>query len=117
MEGLNNLLNELAKMLGVGTDALKDTLSVIGNNYKEVYSTLVREYTIYQVIHNLMFFSFIGSLLLGGFIFINVMATEEFKINKTLKIAFISCVSLLFLTMFGSVFYPNINIIMSLLDK
>ena len=29
MEGLNTLLNELAKMLGVGTDALKGTLDAI----------------------------------------------------------------------------------------
>ena len=29
MEGLDALLNELAKMLGVGTDALKGTLDTI----------------------------------------------------------------------------------------
>lgn len=29
MEGFNALLNELAKMLGVGTDALKGTLDAI----------------------------------------------------------------------------------------
>ena len=64
MEGLNNLLNELAKMLGVGTDALKGTLDSIGTNYKEVYSTLVREYTIKQVMDNLSLISVVGLFIL-----------------------------------------------------
>ena len=46
MEGLNNILKELAKLLGVSKDALKGTLDTIGANYKEVYSTLAREYAI-----------------------------------------------------------------------
>lgn len=63
MEGLNNILKELANLLGVSKDALKSTLDTIGANYKEVYSILVREYAIKGVMDSLWWVSVIGLVL------------------------------------------------------
>lgn len=117
MEGLNNLLNELAKMLGVGTDALKGTLDSIGANYKEVYSILVREYAIKEVINSLFKASSIGLIVFCAVAFILSLDKPKFKISRILKVCIISCMIIMVLTLFGPIFYPNINLIMDLLDK
>lgn len=117
MEGLNNLLNELAKMLGVGTDALKDTLGAVGSNYKEVYSTLVREYTVKQVMDNLAFISAIALLVLGAMSGIYIMATEELKLPWFLIVGLTLCILVLLLAMISPIFYPNINLINSLVNN
>lgn len=117
MEGLNNVLNELAKLLGVSKDALNDTLDTIGANYKEVYSTLVREYTIREVINSLWWFSVIGLVLFCGMSSFYIVEAGEYKISKFLTVGIVTCLSTLVLTLFGPLFYPNINLIMSLLNK
>lgn len=117
MEGLNNLLNELAKMLGVGTDALKGTLDTIGTNYKDVYSTLVREYTIKQVMDNLALTSVVALLLLGIMSGIYIMAKEDLKLPRFLVVGITLCILVLLLTMISPIFYPNINLISNLVNK
>lgn len=117
MEGLNNLLNELAKMLGVGTDALKGTLDTIGTNYKEVYSILVREYTIKQVMDNLSLISVVGLFILCIISGLYIMAIEELKLPKLLVVGLTLCTLVLLLTMISPVFYPNINLIESLVNR
>lgn len=115
MEGLNNILKELANLLGVSKDALKSTLDTVGANYKEVYSTLVREYAIKSVIDSLWWVSVIGLFLVMTTFY--MMEKEEFKTNKFLMVGTITCIITLVLTLFGPIFYPNINLVMSLLDK
>ena len=110
MEGLNNILKELANLLGVSKDALKSTLDTVGANYKEVYSTLVREYAIKSVIDSLWWVSVIGLILFLVMKTFYMTEKEEFKTN-------ITCIITLVLTLFGPIFYPNINLVMSLLDK
>lgn len=117
MEGLNALLNELAKMLGVGTDALKGTLDSIGTNYKEIYSTLLREYTIKQVMDNLSLISVVGLFLLCIISGIYIMAIEEFKLPWFLIVGLTLCILVLLLTMISPIFYPNINLIESLINR
>ena len=117
MEGLNNLLNELAKMLGVGTDALKGTLDTIGTNYKDVYNTLVREYTIKQVMDNLALTSVVALLLLGIMSGIYIMVTEDLKLPRFLIVGLTLCILVLLLTMISPIFYPNINLISNLVNK
>ena len=117
MEGFNALLNELAKMLGVGTDALKGTLDSIGTNYKEIYSTLLREYTIKQVMDNLSLISVVGLFLLCIISGLYIMAIEELKLPWFLIVGLTLCILVLLLTMISPVFYPNINLIDSLLNK
>ena len=111
MEGLNNILKELANLLGVS----KDALDTVGANYKEVYSTLVREYAIKSVIDSLWWVSVIGLILFMTTFY--MMEKEEFKTNKFLMVGTITCIITLVLTLFGPIFYPNINLVMSLLDK
>lgn len=117
MNGIDNLLNQLAKMLGVGTDALKGTLDSIGANYKEVYSTLVREYTIKQVMDNLAFISATALLILGAMSGIYIMATEELKLPWFLIVGLTLCVLVVLLAMISPIFYPNINLINSLVNR
>lgn len=117
MEGLNTLLNELAKMLGVGTDALKGTLDSIGTNYKEIYSTLLREYTIKQVMDNLSVVSTTALLILGAISGVYMIDKEELKLPWFLAVGLTLCILVLLLTMISPVFYPNINLIDSLLNK
>ena len=117
MEGLNALLNELAKMLGVGTDALKGTLDSIGTNYKEIYSTLLREYTIKQVMDNLSLISVVGLFLLCIISGIYIMAIEELKLPWILIVGLTLCILVLLLTMISPIFYPNINLIESLINR
>ena len=117
MKGLDNLLNELAKMLGVGTDALKGTLDSIGTNYKEVYNTLVREYTIKQVMDNLAFMSVVALLILGVMSGLYIMATEELKLPWFLTVGLTLCILVLLLTLVSPIFYPNINLIDSLVNR
>lgn len=117
MEGLNALLNELAKMLGVGTDALKGTLDSIGTNYKEIYSTLLREYTIKQVMDNLSLISVVGLFLLCIISSIYIMAIEELKLPWFLIVGLTLCILVLLLTMISPIFYPNINLIESLINR
>nr|DAT86871.1 MAG TPA: ZntB-like protein [Caudoviricetes sp.] len=117
MEGLNTLLNELAKMLGVGTDALKGTLDSIGTNYKEIYSTLLREYTIKQVMDNLSLISVVGLFLLCIISGIYIMAIEELKLPWFLIVGLTLCILVLLLTMISPIFYPNINLIESLINR
>lgn len=117
MKGLDNLLNELAKMLGVGTDALKGTLDSIGTNYKEVYNTLVREYTIKQVMDNLAFMSVVALLIFGVMSGLYIMATEELKLPWFLTVGLTLCILVLLLTMISPIFYPNINLIDSLVNR
>lgn len=117
MEGLNALLNELAKMLGVGTDALKGTLDSIGTNYKEIYSTLLREYTIKQVMDNLSLISVAGLFLLCIISGIYIMAIEELKLPWFLIVGLTLCILVLLLTMISPIFYPNINLIESLINR
>ena len=117
MEGFNALLNELAKMLGVGTDALKGTLDSIGTNYKEIYSTLLREYTIKQVMDNLSLISVVGLFLLCIISGIYIMAIEELKLPWFLIVGLTLCILVLLLTMISPIFYPNINLIDSLVNR
>lgn len=117
MEGLNALLNELAKMLGVGTDALKGTLDTIGTNYKDVYNTLVREYTIKQVMDNLSLISVVGLFILSVISGIYIMAIEELKLPWFLIVGLTLCILVLLLTMISPIFYPNINLIESLVNR
>lgn len=117
MEGLNNLLNELAKMLGVGTDALKGTLDSIGTNYKEVYNTLVREYTIKQVMDNLSLISVVGLFILCIISGLYIMDIEELKLPRFLIVGLTLCTLVLVLTMISPIFYPNINLIDSLVNR
>lgn len=117
MEGLNNLLNELAKMLGVGTDALKGTLDTIGTNYKDVYNTLLREYTIKHVMDNLSLISVVGLFLLSIISGIYIMAIEELKLPWFLIVGLTLCILVLLLTMISPIFYPNINLIESLVNR
>lgn len=117
MESLNNLLNELAKMLGVGIDALKDTLDTIGTNYKDVYNTLVREYTIKQVMDNLSLMSVVGLFILSVISGIYIMAIEELKLLWFLIVGLTLCILVLLLTIISPIFYPNINLIESLVNR
>lgn len=117
MEGLDNILKELANLLGVSKDALKSTLDTVGANYKEVYSILVREYAIKSVIDSLWWVSVIGLILFLVMTTFYMMEKEEFKTNKFLMVGTITCIITLVLTLFGPIFYPNINLVMSLLDK
>lgn len=117
MEGLNALLNELAKMLGVGIDALKGTLDSIGTNYKEIYSTLLREYTIKQVMDNLSLISVVGLFLLCIISGIYIMVIEELKLSWFLIVGLTLCILVLLLTMISPIFYPNINLIESLINR
>lgn len=117
MEGLDALLNELAKMLGVGTDALKGTLDTIGANYKDVYNTLVREYTIKQVMDNLSLTSVVALFLLGIMSGIYIIANEELKLPWFLAVGLTLCTLVLLLTMISPIFYPNINLIESLVNR
>nr|DAH20003.1 MAG TPA: Translation initiation factor IF-2, N-terminal region [Bacteriophage sp.] len=117
MEGLNSILKELAKLLGVSNDALKGTLDTIGANYKEVYSTLAREYAIRDVVNKLWWASVIGLILFCVMTMFYMMEKEDFKTNKFLTIGITICLVTLVLTLFGPIFYPNINLIMGLLNK
>lgn len=117
MEGLNTLLNELAKMLGVGTDALKGTLDSIGTNYKEIYSTLLREYTIKQVMNNISLISVVGLFLLCIISGLYIMAKEELKLPLFLTVGLTLCTLVLLLTMISPIFYPNINLIDNLVNR
>ena len=117
MEGFNALLNELAKMLGVGTDALKGTLDAIGTNYTNVYNTLLREYTIKQVMGNLSVVSTTALLILGAISGVYMIDKEELKLPRFLAVGLTLCILVLLLTMISPVFYPNINLIDSLLNK
>ena len=117
MEGLNNALNELANLLGVSKDALKSTLDTVGANYKEVYSILVREYAIKQVVNSISLVSFVGLMLFFVISVLYIIAKEEFKVNRFMAVGLISCSIVLILTLFGPIFYPNISLIMGLLDK
>lgn len=115
MEGLNNVLNELAKLLGVSKDALKSILDTVGANYNEVYSTLVREYAIKEVVHSLWMASSIGLIIFCAISGVSKM--EDFKVSKFLKVSIVICIVTMVLTLFGPLFYPNINLIMGLLNK
>lgn len=117
MEGLNTLLNELAKMLGVGTDALKGTLDAIGTNYTDVYNTLLREYTIKQVMSNLSLVSATALLILGVMSGVYMVDREKLKLPWFLIVGLTLCILVILLTMISPVFYPNINLIDSLLNK
>lgn len=117
MEGLNNILKELANLLGVSKDALKSTLDTIGANYKEVYSILVREYAIKGVMDSLWWVSVIGLVLFCGMSCFYIIDKEEYKISKFLTVGTVTCLATLVLTLFGPIFYPNINLIMGLLNK
>lgn len=117
MEGLNNILKELAKLLGVSKDALKGTLDTIGANYKEVYSTLAREYAIKEIVNSLWWVSVIGLILFCAMSILYMVEEEDYTINKFLTVGLVICLVTLVLTLFGPIFYPNINLIMSLLNK
>lgn len=117
MEGLDKVLTELAKLLGVGKDALKGTLDTIGANYKEVYATLAREYAIKEVVNSLWWVSVIGLILFLVMTTFYMMEKEDFKTNKFLTIGTTICLVTLVLTLFGPIFYPNINLVMNLLNK
>lgn len=117
MEGLNSILKELAKLLGVSNDALKGTLDTIGANYKEVYSTLAREYAIKEVVDKLWWVSVVGLAIFCLMSFIYMMEEEDFVISKFLKVGLLTFIVALISTSFGPLLYPNINLIMSLLNK
>lgn len=117
MKGIDNLLNELARMLGVGTDALKGTLDSIGANYKEIYSTLLREYTIKQVMDNLAITSFVALIILGVMNGMYITGTEKLRLPWFLTVCLVLCILILLLTMVSPIFYPNINLINSLVNR
>lgn len=117
MEGLNKVLTELANLLGVSKDALKGTLDTIGANYKDVYSILVREYAIKQVVDSVGLASFLGFMGFCALSIVYMINVEEFRVTRFMAVGLVSCGLVMVLTLFGPIFYPNINLIMGLLDN
>lgn len=50
---MNNTDKALAELLGVGTDTIKNLAKLVGDNYEEIYNTIVKEYTFYTITENI----------------------------------------------------------------
>ena len=42
---------------------------------------------------------------------------EDFRVNRFIAVGLVSCGLVMVLSLFGPIFYPNINLIMGLLNK
>lgn len=125
---MNKVLEQLAKLLGVTADGLQAVISSIGGNYQEIYQTLVREYTVYSVVVNtrtllgiILFIASIVCAIVDCIVFfdedyenISDIGKKALKyINTALVVGFL----ILFLSFFSPLLYPNLNLIMGLLEK
>lgn len=130
---MDKVLEQLAKLLGVTVDSLESVISSIGGNYQEIYQTLVREMTFKSVADNLKI-ALIALSIVGlccyvfcafaYFMELNRYYTEEENLTKYKK--YIISVSKIFIPVYlvlalliglSPLLYPNLNLIMGLLEK
>lgn len=125
---MDKVLEQLAKLLGVTADGLQAVISSIGGNYQEIYQTLVREYTVYSVVVStrtllgaILFIASIVCAIVDCIVFfdegyenISDIGKKALKyINTALVVGYL----ILFLSLFSPLLYPNLNLIMGLLEK
>lgn len=130
---MDKVLEQLAKLLGVTVEGLQGVISGIGGNYQEIYQTLVREMTFKSVADNLGVVLVILSLVGGGYyIFMAVIyfieLNDYYPDNDTLRNykKYIINVSKIFIPLYivlsllislSPLLYPNLNLILELLEK
>lgn len=125
---MDKVLEQLAKLLGVTADGLQAVISSIGGNYQEIYQTLVREYTVYSVVVSII--TLLGSILFIASIVCAIVDCIVFfdegyenisdigkKALKYINTALVVGYLILFLSFFSPLLYPNLNLIMGLLEK
>lgn len=125
---MDKVLEQLAKLLGVTADGLQAVISSIGGNYQEIYQTLVREYTVYSVVVNtrtllgiILFIASIVCAIANCIVFFdegyeNISDTGK-KALKYINTALVVGFLILFLSLFSPLLYPNLNLILGLLEK
>lgn len=130
---MDKVLEQLAKLLGVTVDSLESVISSIGGNYQEIYQTLVREMTFKSVADNLGIALFILSIIGGGyyvFMAVNyfIELDKYYPDDDTLRNykKYIINVSKIFIPVYlvlvllislSPLLYPNLNLILELLEK
>ncbi|MCQ9211833.1 MULTISPECIES: hypothetical protein [unclassified Streptococcus] len=130
---MDKVLEQLAKLLGVTVDSLESVVSSIGGNYQEIYQTLVREMTFKSVADNLGIVLAISSAA-GACYYVFMAAIYFIELNgyypddETLRrykkyIINVSRIVIPFylvlalIVSLSPLLYPNLNLIMGLLEK
>ncbi|MER0122410.1 hypothetical protein ABQH43_01580 [Streptococcus sp. ZJ100] len=125
---MDKVLEQLAKLLGVTVDSLQGIVTQIGGNYQEIYSTLVREYTLYSVLTGVKTFVFILFGIFGVacvFLDVNILVEGIYhdlddskkRFVKNAHLILLCLIILVCVTFFFPLFYPNLNLILGLLDR
>ncbi|MGT2951603.1 hypothetical protein BU202_08165 [Streptococcus cuniculi] len=130
---MDKVLEQLSKLLGVGTDALEKAVNSVGSNYQEVYQTLVHEMAIKSVADNFRIVTIVLSiigiayyLLIGANYYIeadkvypnkdNLQRYKKHAIGVSKIFIPLYLASLLFISL-SPLLYPNLNLILELLNK
>lgn len=116
---MSNADKTLADMLGVGTDAINSLSELMGENYNEIYNTLVREYTLYTIMENIQDFSIVMMYLTLVPIIILLVSYTEFPDSLNYKSIFKVCcivmvvliLAILIANILSPMLAPNIHII------
>lgn len=116
---MNNADKVLAEMLGVGTDTIKSLTELMGESYNEIYNTLIREYTLYTIMENIIVFAIIGLFLSLVPTIILLFSYTEFPDNVNYKRVFKLCCIVMIVLIFAIlianilslILAPNIHII------
>ncbi|MCQ9211644.1 MULTISPECIES: hypothetical protein [unclassified Streptococcus] len=130
---MDKVLEQLAKFLGVTVEGLQGVISSIGGNYQEIYQTLVREMTFKSVADNLgvvlIILSAAGTcyyvfMAIIYFIELNSYSPDNDILRRYKK--YIINVSKIFIPIYlvlallislSPLLYPNLNLILELLEK
>lgn len=116
---MNNADKVLAEMLGVGTDTIKSLTELMGENYNEIYNTLVREYTLYTIMENIIIFAMVSLFLSLVPAIILLFSYVEFPDNVNYKRVLKVCctvmvvliLAILIANILSPILAPNIHII------
>ncbi|MGT2969102.1 hypothetical protein [Streptococcus azizii] len=125
---MDKVLEQLAKLLGVTADGLQSVISSIGGNYQEIYQTLVREYTVYSVVVNtrtllgiILFIASIVCVIANCIVFFvegyEYISDTGKKALKYINTGLVVGILILLLSFFSPLLYPNLNLILGLLEK
>ncbi|ESV55144.1 hypothetical protein SAG0136_07980 [Streptococcus agalactiae LMG 14747] len=116
---MNNEDKPLADMLGVGTDTINNLTKLMGGSDTEVYNTLVKEYTLYTIMENIMVFSIVMLFLTLVPTLVTLFSYNDYpgdiNYKHVLKLCFTVMVVLIFAILVANILSPmlapNINII------
>lgn len=116
---MNSADKTLADMLGVGADTINSLIELMGGSDTEVYNTLVKEYTLYTIMENILVFSIVMLFLTLVPTLVTLFSYTDYPDNinykHVLKLCFtvmvVFILAILITNILSPILAPNINII------